>query len=166
MPLWCVLVQLEVFGEGAVPLRITNTVSNFMLSGNIILSQTILSWIYFPYPSITFVNYYLYFRNIFRVNWWFAVTPHWNGFFLLKKIANIVKCHSKLYHGVFFSYIQWSICNQVTQNICVILFNYCTIRALEPPKVVKEHTTEFHQNPTYIITLELNWLFSCVYGFK
>ena len=38
--------------------------------------------------------------------------------------------------------------------------------AHEPPKAAKEHATEFHQNPNYVITFELNWLLSCVYGFK
>ena len=34
--------------------------------------------------------------------------------------------------------------------------------AHELPKVAKEHATEFHQNPNYEITFELNWLLWCV----
>jgi len=38
--------------------------------------------------------------------------------------------------------------------------------AHELPKAAKEHATEFNWNPNYIMTFELKWLLSHVYGFK
>jgi len=38
--------------------------------------------------------------------------------------------------------------------------------AHEPPKVAKEHATEFLQNPNYVITFKLNLLLLRVHDFK
>ena len=38
--------------------------------------------------------------------------------------------------------------------------------AHEPPKAAKEHATECHHNPNYVITFELNWLLSRVVWFQ
>ena len=46
------------------------------------------------------------------------------------------------------------------------LVQYVVAGAHEPPKAAKEHATEYHHNPNYIITFELSWLLSHVYGFK
>ena len=47
--------------------------------------------------------------------------------------------------------------NQILKHLSV------TPGAHEPPKAAKEHATECHHNPNYIITFELDWLLSCEY---
>jgi len=38
--------------------------------------------------------------------------------------------------------------------------------ALSGAHEAKEHATGYHHNPNYVITFELNWLLSCIYGFN
>ena len=60
-------------------------------------------------------------------------------------------------------------CSQVQHKLMQKEGNYWFLvkpGAHEPPKAAKEHATECNHNPNYVITFELNWLLSRVYGFK
>ena len=57
----------------------------------------------------------------------------------------------------------WAI--KVVMVVIKVVMVLCSVApgAHEP---LKEHATECHHNPNYVITFELNWLLSRIYGFK
>ena len=64
----------------------------------------------------------------------------------------------------YFYNLPWKIyCKLLLYMFAFVKIHLVWTGAHEPPK---EHATECHHNPNYVITFELNWLLSRIYGFK